>query len=173
MDSFLLAGQISSVGLGISALLVVFAYFTKQPWRFKAVGYTGFLGVLTAGLFALTLTPITRTKVTGAKPFEVVFDRYRGRVVIAVSPSITAQELVPTLQQARVRLVSSGRRAGGAEGLEILARTLVEVEPGVTQVIPLGRLRLPLNAPPDQLGDVELETEGFALLAKIQAATAP
>ncbi len=160
METFLRAAQIALGGLVLGAFLIAFAYLTKQPWRFKAVGYTSFLGVLTAGLFALTVTPLTRPKIQGAKPYQVIFDRGRNRVVISVAPQIQPKELEATLQQARAQLVSSGRSSGGAAlaNFEIVARTLVSVEPGVSQVITLGRLEIPLTSSVNETGKVKLES---------------
>jgi len=172
VETFRLAGQIALAGLVLSALAMVFGLLTKQPWRFKVVGYTGFLVVLTAGLFALTFAPLTRPKVEGAKPYEVVFDRGRGRVVIAVAPEITSEELSLTLQQARSQLFSSGRRGGDASGkLQIVARTLVSVKSGISQVIVLGKIELPVNAPLTDGGQVTIDPTAFATLqtARTQA----
>jgi len=167
VESFRLGGFIALAGMILSALAVVFSYVTKQPWRFKAVGYTGFLGVLTAGLFALSLTPLTRTKVEGAKPYEVVFDRGRGRVVIAVDPKITPEQLDLTLQQARSQLFSSGRRGVATEKLLISARTLISLKPGLSQIVPLGQIEVSVNGPLSEKGTVTLNKEGFAQLAQV------
>jgi len=167
VESFRLGGFIALGGMVLSALAMVFGYFTKQPWRFKAVGYTGFLGVLTAGLFALSLTPLTRPKVEGAKPYEVVFDRGRGRVVIAVDPKITPDQLNLTLQQARSQLFSSGRRGGASEKLLITARTIISIKPGLSQIVPLGQIEVSVNGPLTEKGVVTLNKAGFAQLAQV------
>jgi len=155
VELFLLSGQIALGGLVLSALTAAFGYLTKQTWRFKAVGYTGFLLVLTAGLLALSLAPITRPKVEGAKSFEVVFDRGRGRIVIAVSPQIQPEELALTLKQARIRRFSSAKGT-----FEVIARTLVSVAPGTSQLIVLGNLRASATAE----DEIKIDPEGFIQL---------
>jgi len=144
VDIFQIGGQISLAGLGLSGLLAAFAFVTKQVWRFKAVGYTGFLIVLTAGLFALGPAFTPRPKVQGAKPYQIVFDQYRSRLVVAVAPTITPEELGLTLRQVRNQVGSTGRRAGAGK-LEIIARTLISIAPGTSQVVYLGRLVVPLQ----------------------------
>ncbi|WP_218080838.1 DUF2518 family protein [Anthocerotibacter panamensis] len=170
METFQTGAWIALGGTVISALIAVFGYLTKQPWRFKVVGYTGFLLVLTGGLYALGLTPLTRAKVEGAKPYQVVFDRGRSRFVISVQPNIQPDELTVTLRQARERYISSSRRIGGSsDQFEIVARTLVSVEPGTTEIIELGRLRLPVTAPASAPGEVTLDQAGFNRLTCVLA----
>jgi len=169
VEVFLLASKIALGGLVLSALIAAFGYLTKQPWRFKVVGYTGFLAVLAGGLFALSLAPIVRPKIEGAKPYEVVFDQGRARVVIAVSPTITPAELTATLQQARIQLFSPGRRLGGnASKMEVIARTLVPVAPGTVKMVILGRILIRNDVPLTELGQVELEPGGFEQLPKLK-----
>ena len=50
------------------------------------VGVTGFMGVLTFGLFALSLGPITRTLIPGSVHYSVVYDTGSTHVVIALPP---------------------------------------------------------------------------------------
>jgi hypothetical protein len=166
VDVFYLGGQISLVGLALSTVMTAFAFLTKQAWRFKVVGYTGFLGVLTTGLFALVPAFTPRTKIQGSQPYQIVFDQYRGRVVVAVADSMTPQALTSTLQQVRNQVGGTGRRTGGGE-IEIVARTLINSEPGVSQVLYLGTLVASLTDKNRE--KITLSAASFSQLEKLRA----
>lgn len=168
VDIFQTSGQISLVGLGLSGLMTAFAFVTNQLWRFKAVGYTGFLLVLTAGLFALGPAFTARPKVLGAKPYQIVFDQYRSRVIVAVEPTLTPEDLGPTLRQVGNQVGTTGRRAGGSQ-LEIIARTLVTVAPGTSQVVYLGRLMVPLQGEGEST--LTVNQEAFKEIARVAIKT--
>jgi hypothetical protein len=125
------------IGLTIACgILAGLAFVFQWGLRFRLVGVTGFMGVLTGGLFALSLFPFTRTAIPGAVPYTVVFDNGGGQAVIAVAPSITESALEATLQQAAADLFSYGRV--GAR-LTVRARTIVHPQPGTSQPLTLGQ----------------------------------
>ena len=70
-------------------LLAIVGFIFKWGIRFRLVGITGFMVVLTAGLFALGLVPFTRTVIPGAIRFSVIYDNGGNQTVIAVPPQIT------------------------------------------------------------------------------------
>jgi hypothetical protein len=115
------------------------AFLLKWGFRFRLVGVTGFTGVLTFGLFALSLTPLTRVSIPGAVHYSLVYDTGATNVVIALPNDVTPTELDATLQQAAGDLFSPGRLARGEQQLNILARTITHPEDGVSQPLYLGQ----------------------------------
>jgi Protein of function (DUF2518) len=151
----------------ITTLAVVFGLVRKTPWRFQAVGTTGFLGVLAAGLFALSLFPITRSAVPGAQKFDILYDQGSDRIVARVERTIQPEQLEATLKQIAIRSFTTGRILQEGRGPVVEARTLVRSVPGVSQIIQLGTLQSESylkNGKPDKF---TLNKEGFAEVQKI------
>jgi hypothetical protein len=152
------------------AALTVLAFILKWGIRFRLVGVTGFLGVVTGGLFALGLVPLTRTVVTGAVRFSVVYDNGGTQAVIAVPPQISESELSATLRQAAGNLYSFGRLGRGDEDqLIIRARTIVHPEKGVSQPLYLGQVKRSLSSRNDDQMAIEIYQEKLAQLPKSAA----
>jgi len=130
-------------GMGIVvlvlALVTAVTFMRSLGWRFRMVGITSFAVVLTAGLFALSLTPITRSAVAGSVPYVLVYDRLGSGAVIAVPSKITETQLEATLKQAASNLFSSGR-LGTASKLKIRARTILHPKAGVSQLVYVGEV---------------------------------
>uniref|UniRef100_UPI002604C790 DUF2518 family protein n=1 Tax=uncultured Thermosynechococcus sp. TaxID=436945 RepID=UPI002604C790 len=61
------AGVTTLVMAGLTVLTFVFRWGV----RFRFVGITGFLGVVTVGLFALSIVPIVRAPVPGAAKYTL------------------------------------------------------------------------------------------------------
>ncbi|BAU44319.1 Ycf51 family protein [Leptolyngbya sp. O-77] len=132
------AGVITLVAGAIAALGFLFSWGI----RFRFVGITGFMAVLTVGLFALSLMPITRVEIPGAVRFSTVYDSGSTQVVIAVPPDITKEQLTATLQQAASDLFSPGRLGRGGENqMTIRARTVTHPKAGLTQLVYLGQVK--------------------------------
>ena len=154
---------IATVAFGALATL---AFIFKWGIRFRLVGVTGFMGVLTGGLFALSLGLFTHTTVPGAAHFKLVYDNGGPQAAIAVSPTITQSELEATLKQAAADLFSYGRSGGPNQQLTVRARTIIHPEPGVSQPIYLGEVRRSLANREDLQLSVDIYSEKFALLPK-------
>ena len=138
--------QIMGILVLILTLVTGVAFGRSLGWRFRMVGITSFAVVLTAGLFALSLTPITRSSVAGAVPYTLVYDRHGPEAVIAVSPDINAKQLELTLKQAAINLFSPGRNSlGTANNLRIRARTIRHPEAGISQLVYLGEVQSSLR----------------------------
>ncbi|MGQ9871065.1 Ycf51 family protein [Leptodesmis sp.] len=148
------------------ALIAVLGLVFKWGIRFRLVGVTGFMIVLTAGLFALSLGLYTRPTIPGAVKFTRVFDNGSTNLVIAVSPEITETELEATLRQAASDLYSPGRLAQGAEKMTIRARTVLHPQPGVSQPLYLGEVKRSLISRNDDQIEVTLYRNQFAQLPK-------
>jgi hypothetical protein len=121
--------------------LAAIAFFLKWGVRFRLVGVTGFMLVLTGGLFALSIVPFTRASVPGAVRFTTVFDNGSNQAVILVPTSITESELTATLQKASGDLFSFGRLSGSPQGILLRARTMLHPAPGITEPLYLGEVR--------------------------------
>ncbi len=147
------------------AAFTVLSFILKWGIRFRMVGATGFLGVLTGGLFALSLVPFTHTVIPGAVRFSLIYDTGATQVVIAVTPKISQDELEATLRQAASDFYSYGRLGRGEEQLTIRARTIIHPEPGVSQPLYLGQVRRSLANRNDEQMALEIYQDKFALLA--------
>ncbi|MBD2576875.1 Ycf51 family protein [Oscillatoria sp. FACHB-1406] len=129
--------------LGILTLfclvLTVAAFIFKWGLRFRLVGVTSFMGVVTASVFALGLGLFARTDVPGSVRYALVFDNAADKATIAIPPTVTESEVEATLRQAASNLKPYGR-VGGSEGkLIIRARTMLHPEPGISQPLYLGQ----------------------------------
>ncbi|MFN3926721.1 MAG: Ycf51 family protein [Pseudanabaenaceae cyanobacterium] len=147
-----------------SALVTGIAFTQGWGWRFRAVGVTAFAVVLTIGLFALSLAPITPTTVAGAVRYKVVYDRNAAEAVISVSPDITPSQLAATLQQASANLFSLGRNGIGKTNLTIRARTLIHPQPDASQLVYLGQVTRSLRQRDDPNQRITIDPQAFAVL---------
>ncbi|AFY59560.1 Ycf51 family protein [Synechococcus sp. PCC 6312] len=140
-DAFLAYGQWSAwLTLGIAGLAGL-GFLFKWGFRFRLVGSTGFMIVLTAGLFALSIVPLTHTQIPGAVRYSLVFDNGANLATIAVPSTITATELEATLRQAASDLFSPGRLGVGRNELLIQARTVTHPQPSISQPLVLGQVK--------------------------------
>ncbi len=151
-------------------VLAAIAFIFKWGIRFRLVGVTGFMGVLTGGLFALGLVPFTRTVVPGAVHFSMVYDNGGNQTVITVPAQITETELEATLRQAASDLFSYGRLGGGTDNqLTIRARTIIHPEPGVSKPLFLGQAKRSLATRDDEQMTIDIYAQSFAQLPKPSA----
>ncbi len=167
-----LFGQLAQ-GMGIfvlaCALVTGLAVARQWSWRYRMVGVTLFSVVLVVGLFSLSFEPITRSSVTGALPFKLVYDRFGPAATIAVAPTITPEQLELTLQQASSNLFSSGRNTQGEEKLTIYARTVIHPQAGLSKPLYLGRAKRSLTLRNDPNVEVEIFLDKFAELSSTPA----
>jgi hypothetical protein len=168
-EDFLLASKWSAyLTLGVLALTLI-AFLFKWGLRFRLVGATGFMGVLTVGIFALGLVPFTRTVVPGAVRYSTVFDRGATRAVIALPPHVTEDEVRATLEQAASNLFSPGRLSvRGDNQLTIEARTLLHPEPGLSQRLVLGTIKRSLVSRNDDQMSIQLYPENIAKVPPVE-----
>ncbi len=146
-------------------VLAIFGFILKWGFRFRLVGVTSFMAVLTAGLFALNLGLFTRTEVQGAVRFAVVYDNGANQVVITVPSTITESELSATLEQASNDLFSYGRTAlEGDDKMTIRARALIHPEEGITKPLYLGQVRRSLVLREDNQLEIKIFPENLAQL---------
>jgi hypothetical protein len=144
-------------------------FIFKWGIRFRLVGITGFMGVLTGGLFALAIVPFSHTIVPGAVNFSLVYDNGGNQTVIAVSPTITETELEATLRQAAGDYFSYGRLGGANNLLTIRARTITHPQPGASKPLFLGEVARSLASRDDGEMAIKIYSESFAELPKVEA----
>jgi hypothetical protein len=145
--------------------LTILAFVLKWGIRFRLVGATGFMGVLTAGIFALGLGLFTRTVIPGAVRFALAYDNGATQAVIAVPPTITKSELEATLHQAANDLFSYGRTGiGGSNQLTIRARAILHPKSGVSIPVYVGQVKRPLGNRSDENIQIEVFGEKLAQL---------
>ncbi|MBI1243059.1 Ycf51 family protein [Umezakia ovalisporum] len=167
---FLRYAQWSGIATIAFAALAVLAFILKWGIRFRLVGTTGFMLVLTAGLFSLSLVPLSRTVIPGAVKYTLVYDNASTQTVIATSPQISPSQLEATLLQAASNLYSYGRLGTrGDNQLTIRARTIIHPQPGISVPLYLGQIRRTLASREDTDMDIEIYREKFAQLPNSSA----
>ncbi|WP_016952744.1 Ycf51 family protein [Anabaena sp. PCC 7108] len=164
---FLQYTQWSGIATIVFAVLTILAFLLKLGFRFRLVGTTGFMLVLTAGLFSLSLVPLTRTVIPGAVKYTLVYDNGSNQTVITTAPEITPTQLEATLRQAASNLYSPGRLgSGGNKQLTVRARTIIHPEPGLSVPLYLGKVNRTLASREDPEMAVEVYLDKFASLPK-------
>ncbi|MCL2924731.1 MAG: Ycf51 family protein [Trichodesmium sp. MAG_R04] len=149
-------------------ILTTLGFILNWGFRFRLVGVTGFMGVLTAGLFGLSLGLFNRVEIPGAVRYTLVYDNGSTQTVIAVSPTITESELGATMEQAAGDLFSLGR-LGGEDKLNIRVRTIIHPEEGVSQPLYLGKVKRSLYQREDENIDIKIFPETLAKLVDYQS----
>lgn len=164
---FLQYTQWCGIATIVFAVLTILAFILQWGLRFRLVGTTGFMLVLTAGLFSLSLVPLTRTVIPGAVKYTLVYDNGSNQTVIATKPEITPTELEATLRQAASNLYSYGRLGTkGNNQLTVRARTILHPEPGLSLPLYLGQVNRTLVSREDPEMEVQVYLDKFALLPK-------
>ncbi|MGL6284710.1 MAG: Ycf51 family protein [Microcoleaceae cyanobacterium] len=155
--------------MGITTILcgalTTIAFLLKWGFRFRLVGVTSFLGVLTGGLVALGWGLYTRTEIPGAVHYTLVYENGGAQTVVAVPPNITPSELTATMQQAGADLYSPGRLGSGKNEMTVRVRTIIHPEEGVSQPLYLGEVKRALNQRDAQI-DIKTFPQAIAKLPK-------
>jgi hypothetical protein len=168
-DLILIASKWVGISTLVLAVLTVLSFILKWGFRFRLVGITSFMAVLTGGLFALGVSLYVRTPIPGAVKFSLVYDDAATQAVIAVPATITESELEATLRQAAADLYSPGRFSrNGENDLTIRARTLLHPEAGLSQLVYLGEVKRSLQVRNDQQVEIQIYPDKMALAAKAQ-----
>lgn len=157
---------IATLSLGLLTLL---AFILKWGIRFRLVGITSFMGVLTGGIFGLSFEPFIQTVIPGAIPYETVYDSGSAQVVIRVPPTITPPEIEATLQQAASNLFKPSRLGVPGQTPTIRARVIRHQPDGISELLYLGQVQ---PAKDTETGDslaITLQPDTIAQLAKPSA----
>ncbi len=166
---FLKYTQWSGIATLAFGAIAILAFVLQWGIRFRLVGTTGFMLVLTGGLFALSLAPLTRTVIPGALHYSLIFDNGATQTVIGLPPTVTPTQVDATLRQAASDLYSYGRSgAGGNNSLTIRARTITHPEDGLSIPLYLGQVQRSLANREDAGIAVEIYQDKFAQLPKIK-----
>ncbi|MGD2183385.1 Ycf51 family protein [Lusitaniella coriacea] len=155
------SGILTLVFLGLTLLSFVF----KWGIRFRLVGATSFMGVITASIFALSLGLFTHTEIPGSVRYTLVYDNAGDKVVIVVPPTITESETAATLRQAAADIIPFGRAGTFGTQLTIRARTMLHPKLGVSQPLYLGQATKLMSDSNAEL-DVRVFSDRFAQLPK-------
>ena len=138
---FLEATKYFGIATLTMAGITLLAFVLGWGFRFRLVGITSFMGVLTAGMFGLSFEPFTQTVVPGSVAFQTVYDSGAAQIVIKVPDSINRTELEATLDQAASNLLKPSRLAGIGQIPTIRARTIVHEPGGISKLIYLGQVQ--------------------------------
>lgn len=166
LANFLTYGQWSAWLTVAVAVLAGVGFVLNWGFRFRLVGATGFMIVLTAGLFALSIVPLTHTQIPGAVRYSLVYDNGANQATIALPPTITATELEATLHQAASDLFSPGRLGIGRDQLVIQARTVLHPQPGISQPLPLGQVKRSLVVREDENLDIRIFEQNLVQISR-------
>ncbi len=126
------------------------------------------MGVLTVGLFGLSLVPIVHTSIPGAVRYSVIYDNGSDRATIAVATPIDETTLDATLRQAAADLYSYGRSGAVDRQLKIRARTVVHPRLGVSEPLVLGEVSRSLGGGEDGELKIEIERSNLSKVARPQ-----
>jgi hypothetical protein len=159
----------SGIATIAAAVFAIAAFIFKWGIRFRLVGVTGFMAVLTGGIFALSLGLYTRPSIPGAVRYTRVFDGGADQVVIAVAPTVNQSQLEATLQQASADLFSPGRLSTGGDRMTIRVRTIVHPKPGVSKLVYLGEVRRSISSRVDENATIEINRKQLAQLPQSKA----
>ncbi|QDZ39223.1 hypothetical protein FRE64_04320 [Euhalothece natronophila Z-M001] len=140
-SDFILYLQGAAITTGVAFVFTLIAFIFKWGFRFRLVGITGFMAVLTVGIFGLSLGLFSYTDVPGAVPFNVVYDNGGSQVVIKLPPTVTESEVEASLRKASADLSSYGRLGGANQTMTIRARTVIHPEEGVSKPLYLGKVQ--------------------------------
>lgn len=165
-SDFLTITQWVGIATLVCAALTVLGFVLQWGIRFRLVGATGLMGVVTFGLFALSLVPLTRTVIPGSVRYTVVYDTGATQIAIVLPNQITESELEATLRQAASDQFSLGRLSRGEDQLTIRARTVVHPELGVSQPVYLGQVKRSLSVRDDPQMKITLYRENLARLSQ-------
>ncbi|WP_373542916.1 Ycf51 family protein [Chamaesiphon sp.] len=165
---FLKYCQWSGIATLIFAVATLVALVAKWGFKFRLVGATGFMGVLTAGLFGLSLVPIVHTNVAGALHYSLIYDNGSDRATIVVATPITETGLDATLRQAAADLYSYGRSGSADRQLKVRARTVIHPSPGVSEPLVLGEVTRSLSGGEDSELQIAIERDNLAKVMRSQ-----
>lgn len=159
---FLQATGWIAIGTLAFGLLTAIAFFLKWGFRFRLVGATGLMGVLTVGLLGLSFEPFTQAQIPGAISYATVFDSGASQVVITVPGSITETELEATLQQAASNLLKPSRIGGAGQTTPtIRARTIVH-QPGISELVYVGQVTPGTSSTGERAPQVKIYPDALA-----------
>jgi len=139
-EQFWIATGYFAIGTLLFGAVTALAFVLKWGIRFRLVGATGFMGVLTAGMFGLSFEPLTRAVIPGAIPYTTVFDSGASQIVIAVPNEITRTELEATLAQAASNLFKPSRLGGMGQAVPTIRARAIAHKDGASELLYVGKV---------------------------------
>ena len=166
MIDFFTYAKWSGIATIVCLLVAIASFIAGWSFRFRLVGVTGFMGVLTVGILALGLSLVTRAQIPGAVRYSLVYDTGANQAVIAVPSDLEKSAIEPTLIQAVTDLYSYGRTgAGGNDRFIVKLRTVLHPQTGMSQPLYLGKAeRSLINRRSDDL-KIDIYSENIAKLS--------
>ena len=165
MIDFFTYAKWSGIATIICLIVAIVSFVAGWSFRFRLVGATGFMGVLTAGIFALGLSLFPHAEIPGAERYALVYDSGANQAVIAVSPEIEESAIEPTLIQAATDLYSYGRTGvGGNNEFTVKLRTILHPQEGVSQPLFLGEAKRSLFDRSNENIEIELFSQNIQQL---------
>ena len=163
--NFFLYAKWLGIATIISLVVGIVAFVVGWGFRFRLVGVTSFMGVLTVGVFALGLALFPHTEIPGAARYALIYDSGANQAVVAVSPEIEKSAIEPTLIQAASDLYSYGRTGvGGNDRFTIKLRTVLHPQPGISQPLFLATANRSIRDRASEEIEIELFEENIAQL---------
>ncbi|NJK99637.1 MAG: DUF2518 family protein [Spirulinaceae cyanobacterium RM2_2_10] len=148
----------------VALVLAIAGFLFQWGFRFRLVGVTAFMGVITLSILGLSLGLFQRTEIPGAGRYALVFDNASSNVVIVVPDDVTPEVTQATLRQAAIDVSPYGRLGGNDGKIHVRARTVLHPEPGLTKPLFLGEARkLPGDVRAERL-EIDLYDESFQQL---------
>ena len=149
--------QWSGIATLAVAVLTILALVLQWGFKYRLVGATGFMGVLTAGLFGLSLVPIVHTSVPGSLHYSLIYDNGSDRATIVVATPVSETALDATLRQAAADLYSYGRSGAADKQLKVRARTVIHPQIGVSEPLVLGEVTRSLSGGEDSALEIKID----------------
>ena len=145
--------------------LTIIGAITRWGIRFRLVGITGFMTVLTVGLFGLSLGLSPRAAIPDAIRYNIIYDNGGDQIAIAVPNDVTPTVVEATLRQAAADLYSPGR-IGPNSAMTIRLRTITHPKTGLSQPVYLGEVKRSLRQRNDEEMIVSVFDDAFTKLNK-------
>jgi hypothetical protein len=137
--SFLEYSKYGGIATIVLVVLTILGLLFQWGFRFRLVGITGFMMVLTVGLFGLSLGLSPRASFPGAVRYSLIYDNGNSQAVVAVANrAMTVEAAEATLRQAAQDLYSFGRVGEGDGNMHIRMRSIVHPAAGVSEPVYLG-----------------------------------
>ena len=148
-------GKWLGYGTILTLVVTIVSFVVGWNFRFRLIGVTSFMGVLTLGTFALGLSFFPHQAIPGAAKYTLIYDSGANQAVVAVASDIEKSAIEPTLRQAATDLYSYGRTGvGGNNDFVIKLRTVLHPQTGVSEPLFLGEARRGLI--PRGEGEIEI-----------------
>ena len=150
----------------VSLIITIISFLLRWGVRFRFVGITAFMGVVTASIFALKIAFLNHVDIPGSVRYTLVYDNAANQAVIAIPPQpMTTSQVKATLRQAAYNLFSSGRLSYGDAQLTVRIRTVLHPQTGVSEPYYLGQIKRSLLQKEDENMEVEVFEDNLGRLA--------